>query len=101
MPIRTHVTGVFSARVMTAGASMIPPMSAAPSNSGRAALPARTAPLVPAQYTNYESASVGFEDQSQDGIAMLGTRLETQLWSGVEFDLSWQSYLALTNLDRT
>ena len=53
------------------------------------------------QYTNYESAPIGLEDQSKDGIAMLGTRLETQFWPGVGFDLSWQSYLAVTNLDRT
>ena len=53
------------------------------------------------QYTNYESAPVGFEDQSRDAIAALGTRLETEIWPGVEFDLNWQSYVALTNLDRT
>jgi putative salt-induced outer membrane protein YdiY len=53
------------------------------------------------QYTNYESAPVGLEDQSRDGIVMLGTRLETAPWPGVELDLNWQSYLALTNLDRT
>ena len=32
---------------------------------------------------------------------MVGTRLETAPWPGVEFDLNWQSYLAVTNLDRT
>jgi hypothetical protein len=53
------------------------------------------------QYTNYESAPIGVEDQSRDGIAALGTRLDTQFWPGVELDLNWQSYLALTNLDRT
>jgi putative salt-induced outer membrane protein YdiY len=53
------------------------------------------------QYTNYESAPAGLDDQSRDGIAMVGTRLETEPWPGIELDASWQSYLAVTNLDRT
>jgi putative salt-induced outer membrane protein YdiY len=53
------------------------------------------------QYTNYESAPAGLEDEGRDGIAMLGARLETAPWPGVELDCNWQSYLAVTNLDRT
>jgi len=53
------------------------------------------------QSTNYESAPAGLEDPNEAGIALLGTRIETELVSGVELDLLWRSFLAVTDMAQT
>ncbi|HWO11346.1 MAG TPA: DUF481 domain-containing protein, partial [Polyangiaceae bacterium] len=53
------------------------------------------------QYTNYDSAPPGAEDTSKEGIVQLGTRFETEPWPGVDLDVSWRSFIAVTDLERT
>lgn len=53
------------------------------------------------QYTNYESAPVGTNDPDDAAVVLLGTRLETEFYPGLELDVVWRSFVAVTDLDQT